>query len=52
MEQRIEKLYADGYNEWDMAFFTGLPIYVVQKYIEIIKSYEKEKNNKSDVENQ
>ena len=29
---RIEKLYADGYNEWDMAFFTGLPIYVVKEY--------------------
>ena len=25
---RIEKLYTAGYNEWDMAFFTGLPIYV------------------------
>lgn len=33
----IEKLYAAGYNEWDMAFFTGLPIYVVKEYVEIIK---------------
>src|SRR5665811_1978088 len=49
---RIEKLYADGYNEWDMAFFTGLPIYVVKEYIEIIKSYENEKNSKTDLENQ
>jgi Protein of unknown function (DUF1670). len=48
---RIEKLYADGYSEWDMAFFTGLPIYVVKEYVEIIKSYEKVKN-KTDVENQ
>jgi hypothetical protein len=36
----IEKLYAAGYNEWDVAFFTGPPIYVVQEYVEIIKSYE------------
>jgi hypothetical protein len=43
----IEKLYAAGYNEWDMAFLTGLPIYV-----EIIKLYEKEKSNKTDNENQ
>jgi hypothetical protein len=35
-----------------MAFFTGLPIYVVKEYVEIIKSYEKEQNNKTDVENQ
>ena len=49
---RIEKLYTAGYNEWDMAFFTGLPIYVVKEYVEIIKSYEKEKNNKTDIENQ
>jgi hypothetical protein len=49
---RIEKLYADGYNEWDMAFLTGLPIYVVKEYVEIIQSYEKEKNNKNDLENQ
>jgi hypothetical protein len=43
---RIEKLYEDGYSEWDMAFLTGLPIYVVKEYVEIIKSYEKEKNDK------
>jgi len=49
---RIEKLYADGYNEWDMSFLTGLPIYVVKEYVEIIKSYEKEKNNKAVLENQ
>jgi len=49
---RIEKLYTAGYNKWDMAFFTGLQIYVVKEYVEIIKSYEKEKNNKTDVENQ
>ncbi len=49
---RIEKLYAAGYNEWDMAFLTGLPIYVVQEYVEIIKLYEKEKSNKTDNENQ
>lgn len=48
---RIEKLYTTGYNEWDMAFFTGLPIYVVQEYVEIIKPYEKEKSNKTDIEN-
>lgn len=48
----IEKLYAAGYNEWDMAFLTGLPIYVVQEYVEIIKLYEKEKSNKTDNENQ
>lgn len=35
-----------------MAFFTGLPIYVVQEYVEIIKSYEKERNNKTDAEKQ
>jgi len=45
---RIEKLYADGYNEWDMAFLTRLPMYLVKEYVEIIKSYEKEKNNKND----
>ncbi|AKB32811.1 hypothetical protein MSSIH_2121 [Methanosarcina siciliae HI350] len=49
---RIEKLYTAGYNEWDMAFFTGLPIYVVKEYVEIIKSYEKEKKNITDLENQ
>lgn len=49
---RIEKLYTDGYDEWDMAFLTGLPIYVIQEYVEIIKSYENEKNNKTDIENQ
>ena len=27
---RIEKLYEDGYSAWDMAFFTGMPIYLVQ----------------------
>ena len=48
---RIEKLYADGYNEWDMAFLTRLPIYLVKEYVEIIKSYEKEKN-KNDFDNQ
>ena len=35
-----------------MAFFTGLPIYVVKEYIEIIKSYENEKNSKNNLENQ
>jgi hypothetical protein len=35
---RIEKLYADGYNEWEMAFLTGLSICLVQEYVEIIKS--------------
>ena len=49
---RIEKLHEGGYSAWDMAFFTGMPIYVVQEYIEIIESYKKERNNKSDVENQ
>ena len=49
---RIEKLYADGYNEWEMAFFTGLSIGLVQEYVEIIKSYENERNNKTDIENQ
>ena len=49
---RIEKLYTDGYNDWDMAFLTGLPIYVVKEYVEIIESYEKERKNKSDVEKQ
>ena len=48
---RIEKLYEDGYSEWDMAFLTGLPIYVIKEYVGIIKSYENEKN-KTDVENQ
>ena len=34
-----------------IAFFTGLPIYVIQEYVEIIKAYEKEKSNKTDIEN-
>ncbi|WP_156158922.1 hypothetical protein [Methanosarcina siciliae] len=33
-------------------FFTGLPIYVVNEYVDIIKSYEKEKNGKMDIEKQ
>jgi hypothetical protein len=49
---RIEKLYAAGFKEWDMAFFTGLPIYIVQEYVEIIKTYEKERNNKTYIEKQ
>jgi hypothetical protein len=30
-------------NEWEMAFFTGLQIYVVQGYIKRIKLREEEK---------
>jgi len=33
-------------------FFTGLPIYVVNEYVDVIKSYEKEKNGKMDIEKQ
>jgi hypothetical protein len=46
---RIEKLYAHGYNEWDMAFLTGLLmtlIHVVKEYVEIIKSYKNKKITK------
>ncbi|MGP8337140.1 MAG: DUF1670 domain-containing protein [Methanosarcinaceae archaeon] len=42
---RVEKLYISGYNNWEIAFFTGIPEYIVKEYIEIIKSYEKEKIN-------
>lgn len=44
---RVEKLYVEGYNEWEIAFFTGLPGYVVREYIEIIKDYEKGDDNKN-----
>ena len=39
----IEKFYIAGYNEWTMAFLTGLQIYVVQEYRKIIKSCETRK---------
>lgn len=41
---RIEKLYDEGYEEWDISFLTGLPGYVVKQYVEIIEEYnEKDK---------
>ena len=43
MEHALQKLYMAGYSEWEISFFTGLPGYVVQEYIEIIKSYETKK---------
>ncbi|MGP8321281.1 MAG: DUF1670 domain-containing protein [Methanosarcinaceae archaeon] len=42
---RIEKLYMLGYDEWEIAFFTGISGYVVKEYIEILRSYEKDKIN-------
>ncbi len=43
---RVEKLYNDGYPEWEIAFFTGLPGYLVKEYVEIVKEYSKESENK------
>jgi len=45
---RVEKLYNDGYSEWEIAFFTGLPGYLVKEYVEIVKEYNKEKENQSE----
>ena len=45
---RVEKLYTNGYSEWEISFFTGLPGYVVKEYIEIIKSHETEKKSDED----
>ena len=28
---RVEKLYTNGYSEWEISFFTGLPGYVVKE---------------------
>ncbi len=44
---RVEKLCNDGYSEWDIAFFTGLPGYLVKEYVEIIKEHNKENENQS-----
>jgi hypothetical protein len=44
-------LYTDGYNEWNMTFFVDLPI-CSQEYVEITKSYEKGRNNKTNTEKQ
>lgn len=38
---RVEKLYNEGYKEWEIAFFTGLPGYVVKQYVETIEEYKK-----------
>jgi hypothetical protein len=43
---RVEKLYNDGYPEWEISFFTGLPGYLVKEYVEIVKEYSKESENK------
>lgn len=49
---RVEKLYAAGYSEWEISFFTGLPGYVVKEYIKIIKEHEKKEGiNKKDDHN-
>ncbi len=39
---RVEKLCNDGYSEWEIAFFTGLPGYLVKEYVEIIREHNKE----------
>ena len=44
---RVEKLYNEGYSEWEISFFTGLPVYLVKQYEEIIKEYGTENENKS-----
>jgi hypothetical protein len=44
---RVEKLYNEGYSEWEISFFTGLPVYLVKEYEEIIKEYGTENENKS-----
>lgn len=36
---RVEKLYEAGYTEWEIAFFTGLPGYVVRQYVETIEEF-------------
>lgn len=39
---RVEKLFNEGYSEWEIAFFTGLPGYLVKEYVEIIRESNKE----------
>jgi len=36
---RVEKLFRAGYEPWDIAYFTGLSISVVNQYIEIISEF-------------
>ena len=40
-EMRVEKLCNEGYEEWKIAFFTGLPGYVVKQYVGTIEEYRK-----------
>ncbi len=44
---RVEKLYEAGYTEWEMAFFTGLPGYVVKQYVETIEEFKKKEEVRS-----
>lgn len=44
---RVEKLCNEGYSEWDIVFFTGLPGYLVKEYVEIIKEHNKENKHQS-----
>ena|SRR5665811_491244 len=43
---RVEKLFNEGYSEWEISFFTGLPGYLVKEYIVIIKENNEEKDKK------
>jgi len=44
---RVEKLYEAGYTEWETAFFTGLPGYVVRQYVETIEEFKKKEEELS-----
>lgn len=45
---RVEKLLRGGYEPWDIAYFTGLSISVVNQYIEIINEFNQKRREKEE----
>jgi hypothetical protein len=38
----------EGYSEWEISFFTGLPGYLVKQYIAIVKENNEDKDKKDE----
>ena len=45
---RVEKLLCAGYEPWDIAYFTGLSISIVNQYIEIINEFNQKRRGKEE----
>ena len=43
---RVEKLLGAGYEPWDIAYFTGLSISIVNQYIEIVNEFNQKRREK------